>query len=40
MSTRRISDYLTHLELLGIINVDHHDGGAEGKTRILRLQHL
>lgn len=38
LTTRRISDYLTHLELLGIIDVDHHYGGKEGKTRLIQLQ--
>ncbi|EMA39162.1 Cdc6/Cdc18 family protein [Halobiforma nitratireducens] len=36
LTSRRISDYLTHLELLGLIDVTHHDGGRTGKTREIR----
>lgn len=37
LSTRRISDYLDQLELLGLIAVEHYDGGPHGKTREIRL---
>lgn len=33
LTVRRISDYLTHLELLNLIDVTHYHGGATGKTR-------
>jgi Cdc6-like AAA superfamily ATPase len=36
LTMRRISDYLTHLELLNLIDVTHHDGGETGKTREIR----
>ena len=39
-STRRISDFLHHLELLGLIKVDHYHGGRHGKTRHIRLAAL
>ena len=39
-STRRISDFLHHLELLGLIEVDHYLGGRHGKTRKIRLAAL
>lgn len=37
LSTRRISDYLKHLELLGLIDVEYYNGGPQGKTREIRL---
>lgn len=39
LSTRRVSDFLTHLELLSLIDVDHYHGGRHGKTRKIRLRH-
>ncbi len=36
LTARRISDFLTHLELLDLIDVTHHNGGSQGKTRDLR----
>ncbi|MDS0476850.1 AAA family ATPase [Natrinema sp. 1APR25-10V2] len=36
LTARRIGDYLTHLELLHLIDVTHHRGGAQGKTREIR----
>lgn len=38
LSTRRISDFLTHLELLDLIRVEYHYGGDEGKTRSIWLR--
>lgn len=37
LSERRISDYLKHLEFLGILDADYHYGGNEGKTRKMSL---
>lgn len=37
LSHRQLSDYLTHLRLLNIIQVDHYRGGAQGKTREIQL---
>lgn len=37
LTQRRISDFLTHLELLGIIDATHHHGGPQGKTRDIQL---
>ncbi|WP_132056696.1 Cdc6/Cdc18 family protein [Halorussus amylolyticus] len=37
LSERRISDFLTHLELLGLIEATYHYGGRKGKTRELQL---
>lgn len=37
LSKRRISDFLTHLELLGLIEATYHYGGRKGKTRELQL---
>lgn len=37
LSHRRISDFLDHLELLGIIHIDHRRGGKQGKTREIQL---
>lgn len=37
LSERRIGDFLTHLELLDLIDVAYHYGGAKGKTREIRL---
>lgn len=39
-TTRRISDFLTHLELLNLIDVEQYDGGTHGKTRDIRLQNV
>jgi orc1/cdc6 family replication initiation protein len=33
LSNRRISDYIKHLELLGLIQAEYHYGGENGKTR-------
>lgn len=40
VTSRRLSDFLKHLELLGIVEADYQYGGPEGKTRRLRLQEL
>jgi Cdc6-like AAA superfamily ATPase len=40
LTTRRLSDYLKDLELLGIIQADYHYGGTEGKTRTIQLQQI
>lgn len=40
LSTRRVSDFLTHLELIGLIDVDYHYGGRNGRTREIRLHRL
>jgi orc1/cdc6 family replication initiation protein len=37
VSQRRASDYLRHLELLGIIEAEYYYGGENGKTRKIRL---
>lgn len=37
LSERRISDFLTHLELLGLIEATYHYGGRKGKTREIQL---
>jgi Cdc6-like AAA superfamily ATPase len=37
LSERRISDFLTHLELLNLIEATYHYGGRKGKTRELQL---
>lgn len=37
VSTRRLSDFLTHLELLGLIDAEYHYGGRLGKTREIQL---
>lgn len=37
LSRRRISDFLKHLELLTLINVDYHYGGKTGRTREVQL---
>ena len=37
LSTRRISDYLKHLECLGLIHAKYHYGGPDGKTRHIQL---
>ena len=36
LTARRISDYLTQLELLNLIDVTHYYGGERGKTREIR----
>ncbi|WP_135536120.1 Cdc6/Cdc18 family protein [Halostella pelagica] len=36
LSERRISDFLTHLELLDLIEATYHRGGSRGKTREIR----
>lgn len=38
VSTRRVGDFLTHLELLGLIAVEYSYGGSEGKTRTIQLK--
>lgn len=40
LSTRRISDYLKHLECLGLIQAEYHYGGHDGKTRHIQLQQV
>lgn len=43
LTLRRVSDFLTQLELLHLITVTHHDGGKHGKTReiqVIPLQQL
>jgi Cdc6-like AAA superfamily ATPase len=40
LSTRRISDFLTQLELLNLIRVEYQYGGDDGKTRSIWLQEL
>lgn len=40
LSARRISDFLTQLELLGLVEITHHRGGATGRTREIRLASL
>ena len=40
LTVRRISDYITHLDLLNLITVKHHPGGETGKTREIRLTPL
>lgn len=37
LTRRRLGDYLTHLELLGLITAQRHRGGSKGKTRELSL---
>lgn len=37
LSHRQLSDYLKHLNLLNIINVNHQQGGTRGKTREIQL---
>jgi orc1/cdc6 family replication initiation protein len=37
VSQRRASDFIRHLELLGIIEADYYYGGEKGKTREIRL---
>jgi len=37
LSERRISDFLTDLELLGLIEATYHYGGRDGKTREIKL---
>lgn len=37
LTTRRIGDFLTHLELLDLLDVTHHAGGTTGKTREMQL---
>ena len=37
LSERRISDFLTHLERLDLIEATYHYGGPKGKTREIRL---
>lgn len=36
VSTRQCSKYLHHLELLGLVDIEYHYGGPEGKTRLCR----
>jgi orc1/cdc6 family replication initiation protein len=37
LSSRRISDYIKHLELLDIVQADYYYGGKKGKTRVIEL---
>ena len=37
LSDRRISDFITHLERLNLIESDYHYGGRKGKTREIQL---
>lgn len=37
LSHRQLSDYITHLNLLHIIDVNHEKGGTQGKTREIQL---
>ncbi len=37
LSERRVGDFLTHLELLDLIEATHYSGGDKGKTREIRL---
>lgn len=37
LSRRSLSDFLKHLELLGLIDAEYHYGGTQGKTRHIRL---
>jgi Cdc6-like AAA superfamily ATPase len=39
VSTRQCGDYLTHLELLGIVRAERYYGGENGKTRRIKLNH-
>lgn len=38
LTHRRISDFMKHLELLGVIEADYYYGGSEGKTRKIQLR--
>ncbi|MFB6199859.1 MAG: hypothetical protein ABEJ83_03195, partial [Candidatus Nanohaloarchaea archaeon] len=40
LSNRRISDYLQHLELLNLVEVDYYYGGEKGKTREISLSEI
>lgn len=40
LTSRRLGDFLKHLELLGVVQADYQYGGVAGKTRNLRLQKL
>lgn len=40
LTSCRISDFLKHLELLGIIKAVYHYGGKEGKTREIQLKQV
>jgi len=40
LTNRRISDFITDLELLNIIDIKHHTGGKDGRTREIRLNEL
>lgn len=40
LSTRRVSDFLKHLEHLGLIFADYKYGGEHGKTRFVRAKYL
>lgn len=37
LTNRRLGDFLTHLTLLGLIEVEYHRGGEAGKTYEIRL---
>lgn len=38
LTNRRIGDFLTHLELLNIVEATYHSGGKHGKTRVVRIR--
>lgn len=40
LTTRRVSDFIDHLDLLGLITVVHYRGGRQGKTRHIELDSL
>jgi Cdc6-like AAA superfamily ATPase len=40
LSKRRLSDFLKHLKLLDLIEVEYHYGGSKGKTREVYLREL
>lgn len=37
LTNRRLSDFFTHLDLLGLIEAEYHQGGEAGKTREIQL---
>lgn len=37
---RRVGSYIDDLDLLGVLDVEKHHGGSEGKTRTIRLQQV
>lgn len=38
LTDRRLGDFITHLEVLGVIEVTHHPGGKHGRTREVRIR--